>query len=79
MLSIISEGLRLPVVIIFPSVTKRGSVFIDLDMGPLSYSPFAVLSKHTAMPTTVSLQTVPWGKFSWPTTKSSLKRSCLDA
>lgn len=65
-----SEGLRLPVVITFPSVTKKGSVFIDLDMGLLPYSPFAVLSKHVALHTVGRPQTVPWGKFSWPRTKT---------
>lgn len=64
-----SEGLRLPVVISFPSVTKKGSVFIDLDIGLLSCFSFAVLSKHIALHTTVRLQTVPWGKFAWPKTK----------
>lgn len=65
-----SEGLHLPVVISFPSMTKKGSVFIDLDMRLLSYySPFAVLSKHIALHNVVRLQIVPWGKFSWPKTK----------
>lgn len=59
MLSVISEGLRLPVVISFPSATKSSSVFIALDVGPLSYSPIAVLSKRTAVGTAVS----PRGKF----------------
>jgi len=38
-LSVISEGLRLPVVISLPSVTKRSGVFIDLDMGGLFLFP----------------------------------------
>lgn len=65
-----SEGLRLPAVISFPSMTKKKAVFLlTLTWELLSYSPFAVLSKHIALHTVVRLQTVPWGKFSWPKTK----------
>lgn len=83
MLSVISEGLRLPVVISFPSATKSSSVFIALDVGPLSYSPIAVLSKRTAVGTAVS----PRGKFrgqqqraAWKGAVLTLKcRSCFAA
>lgn len=78
MLSVISERLRLPVVISFPSMRNSSNGFIDLDVGPLSYSPFTALSKCTAPRTSVGPQMVPPpGKFSWPTTKGSWKGAVL--
>lgn len=55
--------------LVFPQWQKMAVFLLTLTWELLSYSPFAVLSKHTALHTVVRLHTVPWGKFSWPKTK----------